>query len=50
MNARLPKNIENTVTPIVTLDDVVTFLAEQPEQTEFLEKMQNYRAQYGVKR
>ena len=39
-----------TVTPIVTLDDVVTFLAEQPEQTEFLEKMQNYRAQYGVKR
>ena len=37
-----------TVTPIVTLDDVVTFLAEQPEQTEFLEKMRDYRAQYGV--
>ncbi len=36
------------VTRIVTLDDLVAYLAERPEYAEHLEKMRDYRARYGV--
>ena len=38
------------VTGIVTLDDLVAYLAERPEYAERLEKMQDYRARYGIAR
>ena len=37
-----------TVTGIVTLNDLVAYLAERPEYAEHLEKMQDYRARYGI--
>jgi orotate phosphoribosyltransferase len=37
-----------SVTSIVTLDDVVAYLAERPEYAEQLEKMRDYRARYGI--
>ena len=37
-----------SVTSIVNLDDVVAYLAERPDYAEQLEKMQDYRARYGV--
>ena len=37
-----------TVTGMVTLSDLVAYLAERPEYAERLEKMQDYRAQYGI--
>ena len=36
------------VTGIVTLNDLVAYLAERPEYAEHLEKMQDYRARYGI--
>jgi orotate phosphoribosyltransferase len=36
------------VTRIVTLDDLVAYLAERPEYAEHLEKMRDYRARYGI--
>ncbi|MER2526634.1 MAG: orotate phosphoribosyltransferase [Candidatus Competibacter denitrificans] len=36
------------VTSIVNLDDLVAYLAEQPNYAEYLEKMRDYRAQYGI--
>jgi len=36
------------VTGIVTLNDLVAYLAERPESAEDLKKMQAYRAQYGI--
>ncbi|MGB5063240.1 MAG: orotate phosphoribosyltransferase [Candidatus Competibacter sp.] len=36
------------VTGIVTLGDVVAYLAERPEYAEHLEAMRAYRARYGV--
>ena len=35
-------------TSIVTLDDLVAYLAERPEYAEHLVKMRDYRARYGV--
>ena len=37
-----------TVTRIVTLDDLVTYLAERPEYAAHLEAMRNYQQQYGI--
>lgn len=39
-----------TVTGIVTLSDLVAYLAERPESAQYLEKMQDYRTQYGIER
>jgi orotate phosphoribosyltransferase len=39
-----------TVTGIVTLNELVGYLAERPEYGERLEKMQDYRARYGIAR
>lgn len=39
-----------TVTGIVTLSDLVAYLAERPEYAERLEKMQDYRVRYGIAR
>ncbi len=39
-----------TVTGMVTLSDLVAYLAERPESAECLEKMQDYQAQYGIER
>ena len=36
------------VTSIANLDDLVAYLAEQPNYAEHLEKMCDYRAQYGI--
>ncbi|MDS4030108.1 MAG: orotate phosphoribosyltransferase [Candidatus Contendobacter sp.] len=36
------------VTSIVSLDDLVAYLAEQPEYAACLEKMRDYRARYGI--
>ncbi|MDG4598000.1 MAG: orotate phosphoribosyltransferase [Candidatus Contendobacter sp.] len=36
------------VTSIVSLDDLVAYLAERPEYAVYLEKMQGYRARYGI--
>jgi len=36
------------VTSIASLDDVVAYLAERPEHAEHLEKMRDYREQYGI--
>lgn len=36
------------VTSIANLDDLVAYLAEQPNYAEHLEKMRDYRAQYGI--
>lgn len=36
------------ITGIVTLNELVAYLAERPEYAKCLEKMQDYRAQYGV--
>lgn len=36
------------VTPIVSLDDLVTYLANRPEYAARLEKVRDYRARYGV--
>ncbi len=38
------------VTGMVTLSDLVAYLTEQPKYAEYLEKMQDYRAQYGIAR
>jgi len=38
------------VTGMVTLSDLITYLTERPECVEYLEKMQEYRAQYGIER
>jgi orotate phosphoribosyltransferase len=37
-----------TVTRIVTLDDLVAYLAERPEHAEYLRKMRDYRERYGI--
>jgi orotate phosphoribosyltransferase len=37
-----------TVTSIVTLNELVGYLAERPEYADRLEKMQDYRARYGI--
>lgn len=37
-----------TVTGIVTLDDLVAYLTERPEYAKLLERMEDYRKQYGV--
>lgn len=37
-----------TVTSIVTLDDLVAYLAERPEYATPLEAMWNYRERYGI--
>ena len=37
-----------TVTPIITLDDLVAYLAERPEYAAHLKAMRNYREQYGI--
>jgi len=36
------------VAGMVTLSDLVAYLTEQPKYAEYLEKMQDYRAQYGI--
>ena len=36
------------VTSIVNLDDLVAYLAEQPNYAEDLARMRDYRAQYGI--
>ncbi|KAB2936538.1 MAG: orotate phosphoribosyltransferase [Candidatus Contendobacter sp.] len=36
------------VTRIVSLDDLVAYLAERPEHAAHLEKMRDYRARYGI--
>lgn len=36
------------VNSIVNLDDLVAYLAEQPNYAEHLEKMQDYRTRYGI--
>jgi len=36
------------VTGIVTLDDLVAYLAERPEYAAYLERMRDYRDRYGV--
>ena len=36
------------VTSIVTLDDLVAYLAERPEYAAYLEKMWDYRTRYGI--
>ena len=36
------------VTRIVTLTDLVTYLAERPDYADHLAKMQDYRARYGI--
>ncbi|HRZ06075.1 MAG TPA: orotate phosphoribosyltransferase, partial [Candidatus Competibacteraceae bacterium] len=38
------------VAGMVTLSDLVAYLTEQPKYAEYLEKMQDYRAQYGIAR
>lgn len=37
-----------TVTRIITLDDLVAYLAARPEYAEYLQKMQDYRERYGI--
>jgi len=37
------------VTSIVTLDDLITYLEDKPEQAEDLERIRTYRAEYGPK-
>lgn len=37
-----------TVTRIVTLNDLVAYLTERPEYAKYLERMKDYREQYGV--
>jgi len=37
-----------TVTGIVTLNDLVAYLAERPEYAAHLEKMRNYQGRYGI--
>jgi len=37
-----------TVTCIVTLDDLMVYLAERPESAKDLENMQSYRQRYGI--
>ena len=37
-----------TVTGMVTLSDLVAYLNERPESAQCLEKVQAYRAQYGI--
>ena len=36
------------VVAIVTLNDLISYLAEQPGQQDNLEKVSAYRAQYGI--
>ena len=36
------------VISIITLDDLINFLMEQPDKHDVVEKMQAYRARYGV--
>lgn len=36
------------VTRIVSLDDLVAYLAERPEYAARLEKVRDYRARYGI--
>ena len=38
------------VTHIVTLNELIAYLAARPEYAKCLEKMQDYRAQYGIER
>jgi orotate phosphoribosyltransferase len=37
------------VASIVTLDDLITYLEDKPEQAEYLERIRAYRAEYGPK-
>ncbi len=37
------------VASIVTLDDLITYLEDKPEQAEHLERIRAYRAEYGPK-
>ena len=39
-----------TVTGMVTLNDLATYLTEQSKYAEYLEKIQDYRVQYGIAR
>ena len=39
-----------TVTRMVTLNDLATYLTEQSKYAEYLEKIQDYRVQYGIAR
>lgn len=44
----IEQNYGIKVYSIVTLTDLITYLQEQPEKTEFLPAIQQYRAHYGV--
>ncbi|NNG14505.1 MAG: orotate phosphoribosyltransferase, partial [Gammaproteobacteria bacterium] len=37
------------VASIVTLDDLITYLEDKPQQAEDLERIRAYRAEYGPK-
>jgi orotate phosphoribosyltransferase len=37
------------VASIVTLDDLITYLEDKPDQAEYLERIRAYRAEYGPK-
>jgi orotate phosphoribosyltransferase len=37
------------VASIVTLDDLITYLEDKPDHSEYLERIRAYRAEYGPK-